>query len=171
MLASICTLPDAYDQKLAPDTWLLNVLEGEAVFQELWLDKASLGVKLKGSCKESQIIQGMGLLALSVLTPFELCLLQGAKAQWHFLYLATQMKLVCEDMALFQHGGRSVMSACATEPYRYSWVCLMWMELQRAWRALLKNIIYSGVTAGSFESGESMEEKDIPPASLGYLFC
>lgn len=115
MLASICTLPDAYDQKLAPDTWLLNVLEGEAVFQELWLDKASLGVKLKGSCKESQIIEGMGLLALSVLTPFELCLLQGAKAQWHFLYLATQMKLVCEDMALFQHGGRSVMSACAVE--------------------------------------------------------
>lgn len=86
---------------------------------------SSYDTSFKESCKESQILQGMGLVALSVLILFELCLFQGAKAQQHFLYLATQMKLVCEDMALFQHGGKSVTSMCATELYRFSWACLM----------------------------------------------
>lgn len=79
---------------------------------------SSYDTSIKESCKESQILQGMGLVALWVLIPFELCLLQGANTQ-------QQMKLVCEDMALFQHGGKSVTSVCATELYRFSWACLM----------------------------------------------
>lgn len=156
-----CALADACYQRQAPGcAGRRSSIPGALAFTDIsrgeasalsWHDQSFKGeaVRFPMHCK------GWDFLLFQWLPAWKRYIFKGAKhgSVFRTLMYKGWMKVICESREAAGHfhlalgipgcdGGRSANSACALQQCGFSWALLMWRELQRVWRALLKNIIY-----------------------------